>query len=171
LLRPDGTTIARTLEARDGRLDIAMPDGAWDVAGIVIGATESPRKTKSAATRENMRPPVIAHTPATVAVPGKPLELRIRATPANSVASIRLHYRAVNQLAAFNTLERAGADASFTIPAENVPSKWDLMYYFEILSKDGGGWFAPDPHTATPYYVVKTNETIPANTATAKSTP
>src|SRR5437016_3866535 len=28
-------------------------------------------------------------------------------------------------------------------------SKWDLMYYFEILNREGGGWFQPDPHTTT----------------------
>jgi hypothetical protein len=29
------------------------------------------------------------------------------------------------------------------------------MYYFEVLNKQGGGWFEPDPAVATPYYVVK----------------
>jgi hypothetical protein len=163
LLKPDGTTAARTLEARDGRLDIAMPDGAWNIAGVVIGANQPPRKTKSAARLESARRPTITHTPAATAFPGRPLELRIRATPGTSVGAIRLHYRAVNQLATFKTLEHPAADATFAIPAEDVSPKWDLMYYFEILSKDGGGWFAPDPHVATPYYVVKTNETNSSN--------
>jgi hypothetical protein len=48
----------------------------------------------------------------------------------------------------------AGQD-SVTIPGEDVSPKWDLMYYFEVLNRAGGGWFCPDPQTATPYYVVK----------------
>jgi hypothetical protein len=40
---------------------------------------------------------------------------------------------------------------------------WDLMYYFEILNRAGGGWFYPDPQNATPYYVVKVRPGQQAN--------
>jgi hypothetical protein len=41
------------------------------------------------------------------------------------------------------------------IPGADISAKWDLMYYFEVLNKEKGGWFEPDPAVATPYYVVK----------------
>lgn len=175
LLKPEGAAIARTLEARGGVLEIAMPDGSWDISGIVIGANGALRATKPPIQAAAARP-AIAHVAPLTAISGKPLELRIRATPAAAIAAIRLHYRPVNQLAAFKTIERPSADAAFTIPGEDVSPEWDLMYYFEILSKDGGGWFAPDPRNATSYYVVKTNETstaggsrAPGRSARAKS--
>ena len=69
--------------------------------------------------------------------------------------AVRLHYRPLNQLAKFKTLENAGAKGVFTIPAVDVSPRWDLMYYFEILNKENTGWFDPDPRVATPYYVVR----------------
>ena len=66
----------------------------------------------------------------------------------------------MNQQARFKTLENKAGDASFTIPAEDVPASWDLMYYFEILNAGGTGWFQPDPYVATPYYVVKVQPAV-----------
>lgn len=158
LLTPDGAAVARTLEPSGGMLDIVMPEGSWDISGIVIRAARVPQTPRPAAEAAAALRPAIAHTAPLRAASGKPLELRIRVTPASAIAAIRLHYRPVNQLAAFKIIERSSAEAAFTIPAQDLSPQWDLMYYFEILSKDGGGWFAPDPRNATPYYVVRTNE-------------
>jgi hypothetical protein len=62
-------------------------------------------------------------------------------------------HRAVNQLVAFKSIE-AKAGERFTIPGEDISPRWDLMYYFELLSTTEG-WFTPDPAKETPYYVVK----------------
>ena len=72
-----------------------------------------------------------------------------------NVSRIRLHYRAVNQQAKFTTLEQPAQQGSFTVPGDAISSRWDLLYYFEITTPGGGGWFHPDPRTATPYYIVK----------------
>jgi hypothetical protein len=69
------------------------------------------------------------------------------------IRTVRLHYRAVNQLVPFKSVE-AKAGERFTIPGEDISPRWDLMYYFELLSTTEG-WFAPDPAKETPYYVVK----------------
>jgi hypothetical protein len=69
--------------------------------------------------------------------------------------TVRLHYRPLNALEPFRTLEARAGAATFTIPAEEVSAEWDLLYYFEVLHESGGGWFHPDPDKATPYYVVK----------------
>ncbi|HPQ16204.1 MAG TPA: hypothetical protein PLP04_13300, partial [Bryobacteraceae bacterium] len=87
---------------------------------------------------------------------GKPLPLTASITPATSVKAVRLHYRPLNQLAEFKTIENKGAKGAFTIPAQDISGRWDLMYYFEVLSTENGGWFHPDPAAATPYYVVTT---------------
>jgi hypothetical protein len=58
-------------------------------------------------------------------------------------------------LAKFKVLEHTAGE-SFVIPTGDIPTDCDLMYYFEILSDAGGGWFQPDPLTTAPYYVVKT---------------
>ena len=90
-----------------------------------------------------------------VAAAGKPLLLAIRVYPAQQVTTIRLHYRRLNHLAKFETLETTPARGTFTIPGEHISAASDLMYYFEVLNTAKGGWFHPDPRTATPYFVVK----------------
>ena len=68
---------------------------------------------------------------------------------------MRLHYRAVNQLAAFRTLEAPPSPrTTFIIPGYDMSADTDLMYYFEVLHGRNGGWFQPDPDQATPYHVV-----------------
>ena len=66
---------------------------------------------------------------------------------------VRLHYRPVNQLVPFKTLESAPG-AAFTIPASDISPRWDLMYYFEVINRANGGWFHPNPLKETPYFVV-----------------
>jgi hypothetical protein len=87
----------------------------------------------------------------------RPLTLSLQVLPASVVQSVRLHYRPVNQLAKFKTLETAstGPTFTFTIAAEEISTRWDLMYYFEVLNSERTGWFEPDPRTTTPYYVVR----------------
>lgn len=97
--------------------------------------------------------PTFGHVPPKSALAGRPLVLALNVWPLTSAAVVRLHYRPLNQLAQFKTLEAPASRAHFTIPAEDVSAQWDLMYYFEVLNKEGG-WFHPDPWTATPYYVV-----------------
>ena len=83
------------------------------------------------------------------------MTLRLAVSGAH-VRGIRLHYRPLNQLAQFKTIEKAPGDA-FVIPGEDISSDYDLMYYFEALSDNGSGWFEPNPQTQTPYYVVGTS--------------
>lgn len=101
------------------------------------------------------RPTITHHSPAS-AVPDKPLTITVRISPTKDVRAIRLHYRNVNQLESFKTLE--SSSGAFTIPASDISRRWDLLYYFEVVNKDNTGWFEPNPLVATPYYVVKTEE-------------
>ena len=141
--------------ARDGVLDVTFPEGEWDVAGLVITSraprpAPAPRRWPKALPR-----PAMMHVPLKSVAAGKPLLLTLKVWPINNVTTVRLHYRPVNQLAKFKTLEAPVSKASFAIPAEEISSRWDLMYYFEVLNLERSGWFEPDPDRATPYYVVK----------------
>ena len=41
------------------------------------------------------------------------------------------------------------------IPADDIPSTWDLMYFIEAMDQDGNGRIHPDLNKDTPYVVVK----------------
>ncbi len=155
LLFPDGTTGTRALTARQGHVDVVFPEGEWNVSGLVLTSdqarTEPPPRTW---TRLPARP-AMTHTPPKIVLAGQPLVLSLRVWPIPPVHTVRLHYRPLNQLAKFKTLEASSAKAVFTIPGEDLSPEWDLMYYFEVLTREGGGWVEADPAVATPYHVVE----------------
>jgi hypothetical protein len=156
LLHPDKTEVKQALKAENGYLNIGFPEGNWSVSGVVIQGAKTqaqlpPQKTAKAAVR-----PAIRHTPPKTTQAGHAITLSVGVTPPESAARVRLYYRPVNQQAKFKMLELPSSrEITFTVPGEDVSAKWDLLYYFEVLNADGGGWFHPDPQVATPYYVVK----------------
>ncbi|HUS06259.1 MAG TPA: hypothetical protein VMZ52_08190 [Bryobacteraceae bacterium] len=152
-LQPDRTLSARSVRTRRGLLDIAFPEGEWNISGLVV---KKDKRAESYAPEHWPTPlpePVFTHTAAEEIAAGQPLKLTLSITPSTFVTAVRLHYRPVNQLAAFKTLE-ALPGQPFEIPASDISAKWDLMYYFEILNTEKTGWFCPDPHVEMPYYVV-----------------
>jgi hypothetical protein len=155
VLHPDRSADTLSLKSESGFLDIAFPQGDWSVSGLVIKGPKSHSPLEPQRFPKLLPRPAIVHEALKTVVAGQALTLTLRVSPAADVTRIRLHYRAVNQLAHFKTIEQRLDQPSFTIPAEDVSAKWDLMYYFEILNREGGGWFQPDPHISTPYYVVK----------------
>jgi len=106
-------------------------------------------------------------TTLSTAPPNQPLTLTLQITPPKDATVLRLHYRPLNALAKFKTIEKPwAASITFIIPAEDLPPNWDLLYYFEILNRENSGWFEPDPLLATPYHIVKvTNDTPPDRSA------
>jgi hypothetical protein len=144
LLYPDGSEEARTLRARDGALDIVLPDAEWTVGGVVIrGGAPLPVPPPPVWTPRPPRPS-IAHIAPKKAPGGAPLALSIRVTPPSAASAIRLHYRPFDASALFRVLAASGPAATFTVPASDMMPEWGLVYYFEILSPDGRGWFEPD---------------------------
>jgi hypothetical protein len=150
-LHPDHSVETRLVRS-GGTLNIAFPDGEWSVSGLVIKGPRSKEPLPEWHAPKPLARPTIMHEAPAVAAPGEPLSLRLQVSPAH-VTAVRLHYRPVNQLAKFKTIE-AKPGAAFQIPAEDISEKWDLMYYFEVLNDQKTGWFQPDPIVATPYYVV-----------------
>jgi hypothetical protein len=101
-------------------------------------------------------PPQFTHTAVKNSVPDQLLTLTLQITPAKDVASVRLHYRTTNPALPPKTVDAPGAaSVSFTIPGPDIPVNWDLIYYFEILTRENRGWFEPDPSSGAAYYLVK----------------
>ena len=155
-LQPDRTTTSQTLRSESDTLDIVFPEGEWQVCGVVVKRMQAPPEPGPQKWPQSLPRPTLAHTPPNTAPAGGPLTLTLRVAPPADVKSVRLHYRPLNQLASFKTLEAPPDRAVFSIPDEDISPRWDFMYYFELLSRGGGGWFEPDPTAATPYYVVTT---------------
>jgi hypothetical protein len=153
-LNPDQSAREETVKATDNTLDIHFPEGDWNVAGLIVKKIGPQPEQQPERWPLPVPRPTIEHTAPTDAAPGKPLVLALHINPIANVRSVRLHYRPVNQLAQFKVIEQEPGKLSFTIPADDVSPRWDLMYYFEILNKEKTGWFFPDPQIATPYYVV-----------------
>ncbi|MCC6860228.1 MAG: hypothetical protein IT158_16795 [Bryobacterales bacterium] len=155
LVDPNGKVTEMRLKAEGDHVTVPFPEGPWEVSALLLKGPGAAAPLPAPRTPRMLPRPAILHTPPAALTPGKPLELSLKISPAASVSAVRLHYRPVNQLARFEMLEAVPPRLTFTIPAEAISSHWDLMYYFEILNSEGGGWFEPDPDQRTPYYVLK----------------
>jgi len=155
LLLPDGSERARRLRSSQGVLDIVFPEGNWDVAGLIVKKAGRGQEPVALRAPEGKPRPAMLQQRPRFAQAGRSLTLRLFCTPAGRIAAVRLHYRSLNQLEPFRTLEAPAAKAVFTIPGEDLGGQFDLQYYFEVLAADGSGWFYPDPAEATPYFVVE----------------
>jgi hypothetical protein len=159
-LQPDKTTSTSKLRARGGHLDIPFPEGDWNISGLVVTRENVASDHAPEHWPSPVPTPEFSHTPPEVTQAIQPLRLTLDIAPAKNVTAVRLHYRPVNQLAKFKTVE-AAPGKPFEIPAADISDKWDLMYYFEILNSEKAGWFYPDPHVETPYFVVSVFEGQP----------
>ncbi|HSR05951.1 MAG TPA: hypothetical protein VLM42_02270 [Bryobacteraceae bacterium] len=100
-------------------------------------------------------PPMWNHMPPASAPSEQPLTLTLHLAQPRTVSAVRLHFRPTDPAAATQVIEQAAkAELSFIVPGREITGNWDLQYFFEFLNADGSGWFAPDPLTATPYWVV-----------------
>jgi hypothetical protein len=168
-LRPDGSQDVRQLAAAGGTLDIPMPEGDWKMCGLLV---RDATPAQAPPYRIVVRPerPGLEHTAPKQAPSGAPLLLTLRLWPVTGVTAVRLHYRHLNQLESWKTVEQPPSRLTFTIPASEMDARWDLQYYFEVLHLQGSGWFLPEPVKATPYFVVSVHVPV-AETAPAAAAP
>ena len=72
---------------------------------------------------------------------------------------VRLRYRAVNQHLDYRTLSmlaEAGSDNyQVTVPASEIDTRFDFMYFIEVMDNDGHGLIYPDLEVETPYIIVE----------------
>jgi hypothetical protein len=154
-LHPDHSTAVVTLSAANGRLEVPFPAREWSISGLVIRRKAGGTVNSAAPEPRQWPRPEFHHDVPTQALVGKDLTLLLRVTGTTHAKKVRLYYRPLDQLAKFKMIEHAPSEA-FVIPGNDIPSNYDLMYYFEVVNDGGTGWFQPNPLTETPYYVLKT---------------
>jgi hypothetical protein len=159
LIKPDGSADEKTLQAQAGVLEVAMPEGAWKYSGLILqnaAPPPIPQRWPNPVAR-----PTIEHNAPRLIFAGKPIQLLLRVYPVNNVKTVRLHYRPLNQLAAWKTMDASPQHALFQLTAEDADPHWDLQYYFEVLNTEGSGWFYPDPAQTRPYLVATVQIEVP----------
>src|SRR5690625_4124654 len=117
--------------------------------------------TYEAASHTNFREKFeINHHPVRNHPVGRPLTVRLSINTPAGVKWVRLRHRSVSQEFEYKTTEMnvSGGDYETyqaTIPADQIDTTWDYMYYFEIMDNNGIGTIYPDLNIETPYYFVK----------------
>ncbi len=95
---------------------------------------------------------------------GKPLAITVSLPKGRRrplLASVRLHYRRLNQAEVWQVAETAGGESGYqaVIPADCTDSPFPLQYYFELRERSGAAWLHPGlkqlSSLAQPYFVVR----------------
>ena len=114
---------------------------------------------KVAASEDNDKLFQVSFQPVTNAPVDKPLTIKARVSATAGVKWVRLRYRSVNQKEDYKSLEMlpTGEKDSFgaTVPAEQIKTNWDFMYFIEVMDNNGNGKIYPDFNKETPYVIVK----------------
>jgi hypothetical protein len=99
--------------------------------------------------------PQMMHKPNQATAADQPLMVTLRIAAPKQATLVRLHYRTLDPQSKETVLEeQPSGEVHFTIPGSELTGTWDLFYYFEVLNREGSGWFEPDPLAASPYFVV-----------------
>ena len=89
----------------------------------------------------------------------QPLTITAEVKDPSGVKWVRLRYRSVNQTFDYQTIPMLLAKNNHVykaiVPAENIPFKWDFMYFIEVMDTNSNGKIYPDLEKETPYIVVK----------------
>ena len=111
-----------------------------------------------AVTNDN-KPPLVKHKHITSAPAEKPLTVTAEATDPSGVKWVRLRYRSVSQYQDYKTLDmvetKKKGQYKAVVPGEDIETKWDFMYLFEVMDNKGNGKIYPDLEKEAPYVIVK----------------
>jgi hypothetical protein len=142
--------------------DIAAMQKALDSAAD-SRAPEAAERALKIATSIQKRPSLdCSHKEPVSFSPGQPLSLSLAASvmgEQDRAATMRLHYRHVNQGERWLSVEMASAgdDYSAAIPGEYTNSPFPLQYYFELCHGNEMAWLYPGFNatlSTQPYYAV-----------------
>lgn len=100
--------------------------------------------------------PQIEHAPVTSAPAGIHVSIGAKVSGPGPLRRVILHYRPVNQAVAWKKIEMRPGDAGLfeaDIPGSEVTTQWDLMYYIEALTAEGGTLW-PSWEEGPPYVVL-----------------
>ena len=123
-----------------------------------IGAVKPAPHYKPASDGDNGKYFTISHKRVTSAPIGKSITIVVKVRATAGVKWVRLQYRSVDQYKDFQMLSmvKSGEKDTYrvTIPADQINTKYDLMYLIEAMDKNGKGFIYPDVNKETPYVVV-----------------
>ncbi len=87
------------------------------------------------------------------------IKISANVTAPAGVRWVRLRYRSVNQHLDYQTLPMvadAGSDNyQVSVPADQIDTRFDLMYFIEVMDNDGHGRIYPDLDVEAPYVIVE----------------
>ncbi|MFN0101034.1 MAG: hypothetical protein ACKV2U_02970 [Bryobacteraceae bacterium] len=101
--------------------------------------------------------PVIQHADVTSALVGKSLPVVAKVRTGLPPASVRLHYRHLDQAEDWIVRDMQATGSSgynAEIPGEFIVPGWDLMYTIEVVDSGGTGEFYPNARERNPFVVV-----------------
>jgi hypothetical protein len=137
-------------------------------AGEKPDLSDAERERLRAAVPQVLAPPrrpssPCRHTPQEPFRPGKPLAVALTVGPVEGQArpaSVRLHYRHVNQGETYRTEEMRAQEDSWeaTVPGKYTESPFPLQYFFELRDGSGRAWLHPGFEANLcnqPYFVVR----------------
>ena len=113
---------------------------------------------KAASLADNISLFQITHKPVTSALLNQPIKISVTVSAPAGVKWVRLRYRDVNQMEDYKTLQMFPSSDKdtyqATVPADQINSKWDFMYFIEVMDNNGNGQIYPDLNQETPYIIV-----------------
>ncbi|MEO8368287.1 MAG: hypothetical protein ABI806_03740 [Candidatus Solibacter sp.] len=138
--------------------DIALVAAKLDQAKAVPSAPNVHRAIQAALARPRRTTPACKHTAPASFRPGQPLEIAL--LTGKAAASVRLHYRHVNQAERFQSVEMQAQGNSYraAIPGAYLDASYPLQYYFEVRQAPDSAALFPGfgaEVTGLPYFVVR----------------
>jgi hypothetical protein len=113
-------------------------------------------RTAQPALDETSASAVLASAP--TATGGRDFAVTAKVTSNVEIKWVRLRYRHLTQFEDYQvaemTFDEAAKSYQGRIPASFIDSKWDLMYFVEVMDRQGHGRMYPDFEKETPYVVV-----------------
>ncbi|HMH23662.1 MAG TPA: hypothetical protein VK563_17870 [Puia sp.] len=89
---------------------------------------------------------------------GQPVRIAITVSAPAGIRWVRLYYRAVNQQLEYRDIgmKPTGKPGEYaaSIPAAEIDTTYDLMYYVALMDKTGNGRIWPDVEKETPYRII-----------------
>lgn len=133
---------------------------AYDAKGRYVSYPDcNSNKTFGAiAITEDFSAPEIAHKPIKTFSPESSLDIKAKVSDESRISYARVKYRGLNQHQSYNTAILYPTGEGWyetTIPASDLPDRWDLIYYFEICDENGNSDMYPDFELQTPYYIAR----------------
>src|SRR5262249_36369271 len=103
-------------------------------------------------------PPAVDLPPSGDAEPGRDLRVSAKVTASGDVKWMRLRYRHLSQYEDYLTADMIldGRTGVYTasIPGSFIDPRWDVMYFVEVVGKNGAGRMYPDLEQQAPYVIV-----------------